>query len=64
MLAAAWAEALGEERVTGAANYWQSFSFLEAAAGLARAGVPLAPAQIARNRTLRTLAVDVAAAGG
>ena len=62
-LAAAWAEALGAERLAPGANYWQSFSFLEAAAGVARAGVPLSPSQVARNRTLRTLAVDLAAAG-
>ncbi len=63
-LAAAWAEALGVERLTPGANYWQSFSFLEAAAGLSRAGLPLPPSHIARNRTLHALSVDLAAGRG
>ncbi|MBW3547780.1 MAG: AMP-binding protein [Actinobacteria bacterium] len=61
VLADAWAEALGVERLTPEANYWQSFSFLEAAAGLTRAGLPLPPSHIARNRTLHALSVDLAA---
>ena len=63
-LAAAWAEALGVERLTPGANYWQSFSFLEAAAGLSRAGLPLPRSHIARNRTLHALSVDLAAGRG
>ena len=60
-LAAAWAAALRLERVPAGANYWQSFSLLEGVAGLIRTGFPITPGQVARNRTLRTLAVDVAA---
>ena len=60
-LAAAWAAALGVDRVPTGANYWQSFSFLEGVAGLTRTGFPITSGQVARNRTLQTLAVDVAA---
>ncbi|MDP9020665.1 MAG: condensation domain-containing protein, partial [Actinomycetota bacterium] len=61
VLADAWAQALGVERVTPTGNYWQAFSFLEAAAAVAGAGFPITPRQVARHRTLRTLGVDVAA---
>jgi acyl-CoA synthetase (AMP-forming)/AMP-acid ligase II len=63
-LAAAWAGALGVDRAEPEGNYWQSFSFLEAVAALARAGVPVDRRRVARNRTLRTLAVDLATGVG
>src|SRR5947209_6211639 len=59
-LRAAWAEAEGAE-VDAEANYWQSFSFLDALARVAEAGVPVGGRHVTRNRTVETLAVDLAA---
>ena len=56
-----WADVLGVEEVRPSENYWQSFSFLDVAALAAEAGVPIRGAQLTRNRTVETLAVDLAA---
>ncbi|HEX2041487.1 MAG TPA: condensation domain-containing protein [Acidimicrobiales bacterium] len=60
-LAALWAEVLGVETVPTDANYWQRFSFLEVVSRARAAGVPLRDEQITRNRTIATLAADLAA---
>ena len=61
VLAALWADALGVADVGAEENYWQRFSFLEAVARAQEAGIPIAGGQVARNRTIATLAADMAA---
>lgn len=56
LLASAWADVLGVERIGGEDTYWQSFDFVEAATRLAQAGVPITARHVTRNRTLATLA--------
>ncbi|MEN3314788.1 MAG: hypothetical protein V7605_1022, partial [Acidimicrobiaceae bacterium] len=60
-LAALWAEVAGVERVRAAENYWQAFPFLDVVTRAALAGVAIGSHRMARNRTLATLAVDLAA---
>ncbi|MDQ4132536.1 MAG: hypothetical protein M3179_04860, partial [Actinomycetota bacterium] len=62
LLGGAWADVLGVDTVSREQNYWLRFSFLDAVARLREAGMRLGNAQVARNRTLRTLASDLAAA--
>ncbi len=62
-LRSAWAARLGVPDLDPAANYWQSFSFLEAVADAGQHDLVIAPEQLARNRTLQTLAADLAATG-
>ncbi len=57
LLAANWAEAGGDG---GPGNYWQRFSFLDALAAAAGAGLPVTPQQVARCRTVEALATAVA----
>lgn len=59
-LASLWAEVLGEEKVDVGANYWQFFSFLEVMAKARATGLPVANQQVTRNRTIATLAADLA----
>jgi len=60
-LAALWAEVVGVERVCPAENYWQAFPFLDVVTRAAVAGMPISSHRMARNRTVATLAVDLAA---
>ncbi len=60
-LAALWAEAAGVDRVDPGENYWQSFPFLDVVALAAEAGVRIEDVRVARNRTVTTLATDLAA---
>jgi len=60
-LGALWSEVTGVDRVAPGENYWQSFPFLDVVARAAEAGVPIDGGQVTRNRTVATLAVDVAA---
>lgn len=60
-LTSAWAAVLGGGEVSVDANYWQRFSFLEVLGTLGRGGIDVDAEQVRRNRTLRTLAADVAA---
>ncbi len=60
-LAALWAEVLGIDRVALDQNYWQRFSFLEVVTRARQAGVALSDEQVTRNRTIATLATDMAA---
>jgi len=60
-LTSAWAEVLGVEDIDVGANYWQSFSFLEALTRVRETGTDIRPEQVARNRTIETLAADLAA---
>jgi len=61
-LAAMWAEVLRVDDVAVDRNYWQDFSFLEVVARAREAGVGLSDDQVARNRTIATLGIDMAAA--
>ncbi|MDQ6783745.1 MAG: condensation domain-containing protein [Actinomycetota bacterium] len=67
-LATAWARVLRVPEVRAQANYWQRFSFFEALDDARRAGAEVTAEQVARNRTIETLAADIAsgqpAAGG
>lgn len=63
LLASAWAAQLGLPDLDAGANYWQSFSFLDAVEHARQRGVVITSEQLARNRTLRTLAADLAATG-
>jgi hypothetical protein len=58
----AWWAAAGGGPVGAEANYWQSFSFLDALAAAARAGHRIDPKKVTRNRTLETLALDITTA--
>ncbi|MGI9080210.1 MAG: condensation domain-containing protein [Acidimicrobiales bacterium] len=60
-LAALWAEVAGVERVSAAENYWQAFPFLDVVTRAAMAGIAIGSHRTARNRTVATLAVDMAA---
>ncbi|MDQ6797269.1 MAG: hypothetical protein M3011_04455, partial [Actinomycetota bacterium] len=60
-LSALWAEVGGADRADASENYWQSFSFLDAVARAAEAGVHIDDDQVTRNRTVTTLATDLAA---
>ncbi|HEX3394734.1 MAG TPA: hypothetical protein VHS52_09415 [Acidimicrobiales bacterium] len=60
-LAALWAEVAGVERVSAAENYWQTFPFLDVVTRAAVAGIAIGSHRMARNRTVATLAVDMAA---
>jgi non-ribosomal peptide synthetase component F len=61
LLRSLWADAPGGEP-GGGDNYWQRFSFLEVVARVREAGIPLTGRQVTRNRTLGTLAADMATA--
>ncbi|MGI8776226.1 MAG: AMP-binding protein [Acidimicrobiales bacterium] len=63
-VAALWAEVVGVDRVDGGENYWQSFPFLDVVTGAVEAGVVVDGHRVARNRTVATLAVDLAAGQG
>jgi hypothetical protein len=63
-LAAEWADVVGVGRIATGENYWQSFSFLEAVDRARGDGLPVDAGWVSRNRTLATLAADVAAARG
>jgi hypothetical protein len=60
-LASAWAEVLGSERMDADANYWQSFAFIDVLDEARRSGMPVPARHVTRNRTLETLATDLAA---
>jgi ABC-2 type transport system ATP-binding protein len=60
LLAEAWSAALDVPEVAPEANYWQSFSFLGAVRTANEQGASIALEQVGRNRTLETLAVDLA----
>ena len=60
-LASLWGDAVGAGPVGRDANYWQKFSFVGVISQAAASGLSLGADQIKRNRTLRTLAADVAA---
>jgi hypothetical protein len=60
-LGALWAEVLGVDAVDGSANYWQSFSFIEALNRARAAGFRIRDEQVTRNRTVVALATDLAA---
>jgi ABC-2 type transport system ATP-binding protein len=65
-IAEAWTRVLGLGglgRLGTDTNYWQCFSFLEALAQLEEEGIAVHPGQVARNRTILTLASDLAATG-
>jgi hypothetical protein len=62
-LTAAWADVSEVEAADPDQNYWQAFSFLDVLATTRQAGVPIAIRQVLRNRTLRTLAADLAVEG-
>jgi hypothetical protein len=61
VLAALWADVLGVDRVAPDENYWQRFSFLDVVARAREAGIPITGEQVTRNRTVATLAADMAA---
>ncbi len=61
VLAGLWAATVGVDRVDGRENYWQAFSFLEALDGASDAGLHVRTEQVTRNRTIATLAADLAA---
>lgn len=61
LLASAWAARLGLPDLDTGSNYWQSFAFLDAVADARQRGLVVTSEQLARNRTLRTLAADLAA---
>jgi hypothetical protein len=63
VLTAAWADVSEVEVADPDQNYWQAFSFLDVLAITRQAGVPIAIRQVMRNRTLRTLAADLAVEG-
>ncbi len=63
LLVSAWAAQLGLPGLDTRANYWQSFSFLDAVAAARQRGLTVTPEQLARHRTVQTLAADLAAAG-
>lgn len=56
-----WAEAPGREEMMADGNYWQRFSFLHVVARAREAGIALSGRQVTRNRTITTLAADMAA---
>ncbi|HEX3539149.1 MAG TPA: condensation domain-containing protein [Acidimicrobiales bacterium] len=59
-LARRWEQILAAGPVHDDANYWQRFSFLDALRSLGSDGLAAATSQVMRNRTLRTLAADLA----
>jgi hypothetical protein len=59
LLLALWAEAAGQLRGPQA-NYWQSFSFLDALAGAAGIGSDVDRRLVLRHRTVETLATAMA----
>jgi len=60
-LATLWAEVVGVARVGASENYWQSFPFLDVMTTAALGGIHIGSHRMARNRTVATLAVDMAA---
>jgi len=60
LLATAWADLLGVDQLGRQANYWQQFSFLDALTQAAAAGAHIGAEQVMRNRTIATLAADMA----
>lgn len=62
LLRTLWAEAPGGDEAAADGNYWQRFSFLDVVARVREAGIPLSGRQVTRNRTITTLAADMAAA--
>jgi len=61
LLASLWAEEMGVDRIGREQNYWQAFSFLDTLDRAAAAGVHIGGEQVTRNRTIATLAADIAA---
>ncbi len=61
ILASLWAGVVGADTVDPHENYWQAFSFLDALARAAGTGLQIADEQVTRNRTIATLAADLAA---
>ncbi len=61
ILAALWADVVGVDRIAPQENYWQSFSFLDVVSPAAGEDLPIAGEQVTRNRTIATLAADLAA---
>jgi ABC-2 type transport system ATP-binding protein len=59
-LTTAWARVVRVPEVGVHANYWQRFSFFEALEDARRAGAEVSAEQVARNRTIETLAADMA----
>jgi len=62
ILASLWADVVGVGRIAPQENYWQSFSFLDVVSRAAGEDLPIAAEQVTRNRTIATLAADLAAA--
>jgi len=60
-LATLWAEVAGVGQVRPAENYWQWFPFLDVVTRAGEAGLAIGSHQVTRNRTVATLAVDLAA---
>lgn len=61
LLAAAWAQILDIDDVALAANYWQSFPFLDAVDLACHAAAQVTAQQVANNRTVETLGTAIAA---
>ena len=61
ILARLWAERTGEAEGDDWRNYWQDFSFLEVVARARQEGLTITGRQVTRNRTIATLATDLAA---
>lgn len=61
LLRSTWAGSLDAECIGDSGNYWRRFSFLEAVDGLVQDGVAITSRQIARNRTVETLAAAMVA---
>jgi len=61
ILATLWADVAGVDTVDPQENYWQAFSFLDVLPRAAGEGLPIAGEQVTRNRTVATLAADLAA---
>jgi len=61
LLATLWADVVGVDTVDPQENYWQSFSFLDVLSRAGGEGLRIAGEQVTRNRTIATLAADLAA---
>lgn len=55
-----WAEVLDADHVAADSNYWQHFSFLEVLRRAQEVGLAVAGEHVTRNRTIETLAADLA----
>jgi len=61
VLATLWADVVGVDAIDPRENYWQSFSFLDVLPRAAGEGLLISGEQVTRNRTVATLAADLAA---